>query len=95
VDHKRRKSAVELLTQGTGLLSRSHLRELGLQRRAIDAVFRNLDLVILPGYSRPLIRVEDYLNLIDDCTFGDDVVHPIGDLARKHPRLRHPHGRSL
>ena len=84
----RAPSAVELLAQGTGLLTRTHSRELGLQRGAVDAVFRALDVVRLPGYSRPLIRVEDYLRLIEDCTFGDDVVHPIGDLADKHPRLR-------
>lgn len=88
----RKPSAVELLEQGTGLLTRTHLRELGLQRGAVDAVFRNLDVVILPGYSRPMIRVEDYLQLIDDCTYGDDVVHPVGNLASKHPRLRRPFG---
>lgn len=64
----RKPSAVELLHQGRGLLTRSHLRELGLERRAIDAVYRALDVVILPGYSRPLIRVEDYIELIADCT---------------------------
>ena len=36
------------------------------------------------------LQVEDYLELIDDCTFGDDVVHPVGNLADKHPRLRKP-----
>jgi hypothetical protein len=30
-----------------------------------------------------MIRVEDCLKLIDDCTFGDDVVHPDGKLADK------------
>ena len=85
----RAPSAAELLEQGTGLLTRTHLRELGLQRGAIDAVFRALDVVILPGYRRPMIRVEDYLKLVEDCTFGDDVVHPVGSLAHKHPRLRH------
>jgi hypothetical protein len=34
-----RPTAVELLERGTGFLTRSHLRELGLERRAIDAVF--------------------------------------------------------
>jgi hypothetical protein len=53
-------TAVELLAQGTGLLTRSHLRELGLQRGAVDAVFRALDVVILPGYSRPMVKVENY-----------------------------------
>jgi hypothetical protein len=75
-----------------GLLTRTDLRDLGLQRGAVDAVFRALDVIYLPGYRRPLIRVEDYLELIADCTFGDDVVHPVGNSADKHPRLRRPHG---
>jgi hypothetical protein len=81
-------TVVELLAQGTGLLTRSHLRELGLERRAIDSVFRALDVVILPGYTRSMIRVEDYLELIEDCTYGDDRVHPVGNMANTHPRLR-------
>jgi hypothetical protein len=72
----RSPSARELLDQGTGLLSRSHLRELGLPRRAIDAVFRACDTVKFPGYSRELIRVEDYLALVDSYTFGRDRVTP-------------------
>ena len=39
-----------LATPGA-LLVRSHLRELGLERRAVDAIFRELHLVVLPGYS--------------------------------------------
>jgi hypothetical protein len=88
----RKPTAVELFEQGTGPLNRSHLRELGLERGAVDAVFRNLDTVILPGYSRPMIRVEDYLELIRDCTYGEDRVHPVGNLAHEHPRLRRPYG---
>jgi hypothetical protein len=51
------------------LLNRSHLRELGLERRAVDAVFRAVPVVALPGYSRPVIRVRDYLALLDESTF--------------------------
>jgi hypothetical protein len=69
-----RPSAAELLDQGTGLLSRSHLRELGLERRAADAVFRACSVVFLPGYSRGLIRVEDYLDLLEERTFRSDRV---------------------
>ena len=61
-----------------------------MQRGAVDAIFRALDVVILPAYSRPMISVEDYLELIDGCTFGKDVVAPVGNLADKHPRLRRP-----
>ena len=64
-----RPSARDLLDQGCGLLSRQHLRELGLERRAADAVFRECDVVSLPGYSRPFVKVEDYLALVERCTF--------------------------
>jgi hypothetical protein len=71
-----RPSAAELLATPGALLTRSHLRELGLQRGAIDAVFRALPLVLLPGYSRPMIKAADYLELIERETYGNDVVHP-------------------
>jgi hypothetical protein len=61
-------TAAELLATPEALLTRSHLRELGLERRAVDAVFRALPVVALPGYSRPVIRVRDYLLLLDEST---------------------------
>jgi hypothetical protein len=42
-----------------------------LERRAVDAVFRELDVVVLPGYSRPLVRAEDYRALLERCTYAD------------------------
>jgi hypothetical protein len=45
------------------------LRELGLERRAVDAVFRACPIVALPGYSRPVVRVRDYLALLDASTY--------------------------
>jgi hypothetical protein len=71
-----RRSASELLATPGALLTRSHLRELGLERRAIDAVFRVCPNVLLDGYSRPLIRVTDYLRLLDEKTFREDRVWP-------------------
>jgi hypothetical protein len=59
-------TARELLTNPDALLSRTHLREFGLERRAVDAVFRALPVVALPGYSRPLIQVRHYLALLDE-----------------------------
>jgi hypothetical protein len=70
----KKPTAPELLALGTGYLTRSHLRELGLERRAIDAVFRACPVVVFPGYSRPVIRVEDYLELVERSTFRDDRV---------------------
>ena len=63
-----------LLETPRALLSRSHLRELGLERRAVDAVFRALDVVALPGYSRPLVRVEGYAALVEESTYRGDRV---------------------
>jgi hypothetical protein len=72
-----RPSPAELLETPGALLTRSHLRGLGLERRAIDAVFRALPVVSLPGYSRPMVCVEDYLELVKRNTFRDDRVRPV------------------
>jgi hypothetical protein len=64
-----RPPASELLRTPGALLTTSDLRTLGLQRGAVEAVFRELDNVVLPGYSRPMIRVEDYLTFIDANTY--------------------------
>jgi hypothetical protein len=69
-----RPTASELLRTEGALLTRSHLRELGLERRAIDAVFRQLDEIVLPGYSRPMVRAADFLSLLDASTYGRDRV---------------------
>ena len=81
-DHRRvtartHRAATDLLTTPGALLNRSHLRELGLERRAIDAVFRALPVVALPGYSRPLIRADQYLELVEQHTYRDDRVRPM------------------
>lgn len=63
------------------LLTRTHLREFGLERRAIDAVFRTLAVVFLPGYSRPMIRAQEFLELVEQCTYRDDRVRPCARAA--------------
>lgn len=69
-----RPAPTVLLETPGALLTRSDLRALGLERRAIDAVFRALPVVALPGYSRPLIRAEQYLELVEEHTYRDDRV---------------------
>jgi hypothetical protein len=64
-------SATELLKTPGALLTRSHLRELGLGRAAIDAVFRQLPVVVFPGSSRPHIRRDDYLALVEQSIYDD------------------------
>jgi hypothetical protein len=76
-----RPSVPERLRVPEALLSRSDLRELGLERRAVDAVFRECPIIQLPGYSRPLVRVSDYLALLDGATYCDrcgNKVRPVG-----------------
>jgi hypothetical protein len=63
-----RPSAAELLREPEALLTRRHLRELGLERRAVDAVFRSCPVLVLDGYSRPLLKVADYRAYLDRCT---------------------------
>lgn len=66
--------AADRLTVAGAFLSRGDLRDLGLERRAVDSVFRACPVVVLPGYSRPLIRVEDYQALIEASTYSGDRV---------------------
>jgi hypothetical protein len=54
------------------MLSRTDLRELGLERRAVDAVFRALPVVVFPGYARPLVRVCDYVELVEASTYRNE-----------------------
>jgi hypothetical protein len=72
-----RPTAADLLERSGALLSRSHLRELGLERRAVDCVFRHCPVVALPGYSRSLIRVEDYLAFVTEHTCAGNRVRPL------------------
>jgi hypothetical protein len=72
-----RATASELLAVPEALLTRSHLRELGLERRAVDAVFRALPVVSLPGYSRPLVRAADFLELVEASMYRGDRVRPV------------------
>lgn len=71
-------TAAELLATPGALLTRSHLRELGLGRAAIDAVFRALDVVVFPDSSRPHIRRDDYVRLVEDSTYGPGRVRLTG-----------------
>jgi hypothetical protein len=71
-----RPSVATLVETPGALLSRTHLRELGLERRAVDAVFRQLPIVAIPGYSRPMIRAADYQALLERCTYADHRVRP-------------------
>jgi hypothetical protein len=58
------------------VLTRSDLRELGWERRAVDAIVRSCPAVAIPGYSRTVVRVADYLALVDRSTYAGERVRP-------------------
>jgi hypothetical protein len=71
-----RPAAEQLLERPGALLTRTDLRELGLTRTMVDAVFRELAVVVFPGSRRPAVKREDYLELVERCTYRDDRVRP-------------------
>ena len=71
-----RPSAAELLERQGAVLSRTDLRELGWERRAVDAIFRELPVMFLPGYTRGHVRREDYLELLERSTYRGDRPRP-------------------
>ncbi len=75
------------LERPEAFLSRTDLRDLGLERRAVDAVFRALPVVELPGYSRPLVRVCDYQLLLERSTYGR-LVERDGRMVKVDDRVR-------
>ena len=64
----------ERIENPDAVLSAKDLQALGYQRRAIEAIFRACPTVHLPGYSRTLIRVADYLAFLDEHTYRGDRV---------------------
>jgi hypothetical protein len=71
-----RPPASERLTNPDAILTRSDLRELGWERRGIDAILRRTGVILMPGYSRPAIRVGDYLAAVEEFTYRGDRVQP-------------------
>ena len=61
-----RPSSAERLSNPDAVLTRTDLRELGWERRAIDAIVRSCPAVAIPGYSRTVILVRDYLAFVDE-----------------------------
>ena len=71
-----RPSVLDLLERSDALLTSTHLAELGLSRRAIDAVFRGCPVVVFADYKRPMVRVQDYLAFVESSTYRGDRVWP-------------------
>jgi hypothetical protein len=70
------KAVAERLTVPSAFLSRGDLAELGLGRAQVDAVFRRCPVVVFPETRKPLIRVGDYLELLEASTYRGDRVRP-------------------
>jgi hypothetical protein len=71
-----RPTAAVRLDNPDAVLSRSDLRELGYERRAVDAIFRACPVVAIPGYARPLIRAVDFNAFLAVHTYAGDRVRP-------------------
>jgi hypothetical protein len=71
-----RPTPTDRLANPDAFLSRGDLAQLGLERRAVDAIFRACPVVSLPGYSRPLVKVRDYLALLEQSTYAGDRPRP-------------------
>ena len=71
---EQRPSPTSRLENSEAVLSRSDLRELGYERRAVDAIFRGCPVIAIPGYTRPLIRVAEFLAYLEQHTHRDDRV---------------------
>ena len=54
------------------LLDRKTLgEELGVTRAVVDAIFRSVPVVALPGLRKPMVRREDVLRLLEESTYRD------------------------
>lgn len=70
-------AAADRLGNPNAVLTRSDLAELGYERRAVDAI-RACPVEVWDGYSRPLIRVADFLEWRERSTYRGDRVRPVG-----------------
>jgi len=61
----------ERLTYPDALLQRTDLYRLGCTRRAADVIFRELPVVVMPGFSRPMIRVGDFLDYLREHRYDE------------------------
>ena len=71
-----RPSPSSRLENPDAVLTRTDLVELGYERRAVDAIFRACPVEVWEGYSRPLIRVADFVAWRERATFRGDRVRP-------------------
>ena len=72
-----RPPAADRLANPDAVLTRSDLAELGYERRAIDAIFRACPVEVWDGYSRPMIRVSDFIEWRERSTYRGDRVRPV------------------
>ena len=69
-----RPLAADTLGNPDAVLTRSDLVRLGCERRAVDAIFRACPVEVWEGYSRPMIRVADFLEWRERSTYRGDRV---------------------
>jgi len=50
--------------------------ELGVKHATVEAIFKRLPKVAIPGHRKLFVRREDVEMLLDDCTYRDGQVRP-------------------
>jgi hypothetical protein len=78
---ERQRVLLERLEMPEAILTRSDLADLGYPRRAVDVIFKHViregaGVQVLPGFSRPMIRVGDFLAFRDRHSHREPVVSP-------------------
>jgi hypothetical protein len=66
--------AAERLENPLAVLTRSDLAELGWSRRGVDAIMRGCPVIVVPGFSRPVVKVADYRAFLEEHTYRGDRV---------------------
>jgi len=73
---ERQRDLHERLSMPEAILTRTDLAGLGYPRRAVDVIFKHVmrdgaGVQSLPGFARPMIRVADFLEFRERCSFRD------------------------
>jgi hypothetical protein len=70
---ERQRDLLERLAMPEAVLTRTDLADLGYPRRAVDVIFKHViregsGVQMLPEFSRPMIRVGDFLAFRERCS---------------------------
>ena len=68
---RRDRRRAERLKNPDAILTRSDLAVLGWSRRGVDAIMRACPVIVVPGFSRPVVTVADYRAFLEKHTYQE------------------------